>query len=100
MSRRGLQHSDARLHAIFEARLERLNQAIVRRIALRKEMIRTYPELGSPGELTHLREVIQADVMDLRAECTKLSLVAPPEVFAELRARAQDGIEGLKRDMA
>jgi hypothetical protein len=50
--------------------------------------------------LNHLKEVIHADVMDLRAECKKLSLLAPPEVFAELHARAQDGIEGLKREMA
>lgn len=100
MTRRGLQNSDARLHAIFEVRLERLNQVIQQRIALRKEIIRNYPELGSAAELNHLSETIQADVTSLRAECRKHSLVAPPEVFAELRARVQDGIEGLKRDMA
>ncbi|HLK49717.1 MAG TPA: hypothetical protein VKT49_16355 [Bryobacteraceae bacterium] len=100
MARRGLQNSDARLHAIFEARLERLNQVIQQRIALRREIIRNYPELGSQAELNQLRDMIQADVMELRAECKKHSLVAAPEVFAELRARAQDGIEGLKRDMA
>lgn len=100
MTRRGLQNSDARLHAIFEAQVERLNQVIQQRIAIRKEIIRNYPELGSPAELNHLRDLIQADVMDLRAECKKHCLLAPPEVFAELRARAQNGIEGLKREMA
>ena len=100
MTRRGLLNSDARLHAIFEVHLECLNQVIQQRIAIRKEIIRKYPELGSPAELNHLSEALQADVMNLRAECRKHSLVAPPEVFAELRARAQDGIEGLKRDMA
>ena len=100
MSRRGLQNSDARLRAIFEAQLERLNQVIQQRIEIRKELVRNYPELGSPSELNHLNQLIDADVMVLRAECKKLSLIAPPEVFADLHARAHDGIEVLKREMA
>lgn len=97
MSRRGLQNSDARLHAIFEARLERLNEVIRQRIAIRKELVRNYPELGSAAELNLLQEVIRADVSHLRTECKKHSLVAPPEVFAELHARAQAGIERLRQ---
>lgn len=99
MARRGLQNSDARLHAIFEVHLDRLNQVIQQRILIRKDLVRNYPELGSTAELNHLQEVIQADVRILRAECRKHSLVAPPEVFAEVHARAQAGIERLKQEI-
>ena len=99
MARRGLQNSDARLHAIFEVHLDRLNQVIQHRISIRKDLVRNYPQLGSPAELSHLHEIIQADVRNLRAECRKHSLVAPPEVFAEVHARAQAGIERLKQEI-
>ena len=99
MARRGLQNSDARLHAIFEVHLDRLNQVIQHRISIRKDLVRNYPELGSPAELNYLHEIIQADVRNLRAECRKHSLVAPPEVFAEVHARAQAGIDRLKQEM-
>ncbi|HEY7390954.1 MAG TPA: hypothetical protein VH640_20725 [Bryobacteraceae bacterium] len=99
MARRGLQNSDARLHAIFEVHLDRLNQVIQHRISIRKDLVRNYPELGSPAELNHLQEIIQADVRSLRAECRRHSLVAPPEVFAEMHARAQAGIERLQQEM-
>ncbi len=99
MARRGLQNSDARLHAIFEVHLDRLNQVIQHRISIRKDLVRNFPELGSPAELSVLQEVIQADVSSLRAECRKHSLVAPPEVFAEVHARAQAGIERLKQEI-
>jgi hypothetical protein len=100
MARRGLQNSDARRQAIFETRLDCLNQVILRRIEIRKAMARSYPELASSTELNKLMEAIQADVVDLRAECRKSNLIVPPEVFAELHARARDGIDGLKREMA
>ena len=100
MARRGLQNSDARLQAIFEARLDCLNQVILRRIAIRKSLVANYPELASAAELNQLMEAIHADVVDLRSECQKSNLIVPPEVFAELRARARDGIDGLKREMA
>ena len=99
MARRGLQNSDARLHAIFEVHLDRLNQVIQHRISIRKDLVRNYPELGSASELNQLQEVIQADVRDLRAECRRHSLVAPPEVFAEVHARAQAGLERLKQEI-
>ena len=98
MARRGLEHSDARLQAIFEAGLERMNQSILQRIAIRKDMLRNYPELGSATELNHLAEAIQADLTSLRGECRKHGLIVPPEVFAELRARARESIETLKRE--
>lgn len=98
MSRRGLQHTDARLRVVLEARLEHLNAAIANRVAIRREMIRSCPELGSPPELNHLAGLILEDVTNLQAECQKCGPIMAPEIFDGLLARAREGIDDLKRE--
>ncbi len=98
MERRGLQNSDARRQAICEARLEYLNQAILQRMKIRKEAVRSCPELGSVTELKTFADRIEADIAGLRAECQKASVIVPPEVFAELRAKVREGIAAIQRE--
>lgn len=100
MARRGLQHSDARLQALIEVRVDTLSQAIDRRIEIRKELMRSFPELGSARELTGLMEPIRQEITKLWTFCESSGLIVAPEVFGGLRDRGQEGIDILKREAA
>jgi len=100
MARRGLLHSDAHRQGHFEARLEKLNQAIDSRIEIRRELICTCPELGTAPELKRLMDAIQDDVARLRTVCQGPGLLIPSEVFSGLRERSQEALDVLRREAA
>lgn len=100
MARRGLRNSDAHRQAHFEARLEKVKQAIDCRIEIRRELICSSPELGSAHELKRLTQAIHEDIADLRAACHTAGLIVPPEVFSDLRERSQEAVDVLKREAA
>jgi hypothetical protein len=98
MARRGLQNSDACLQALLEARVDTLSQAVRRRLTIRRDLLRLYPELGSPKELDRLMERIHGEVSALWEESQKSGLLVVPEVFAELRKKGQEGIDLLRQE--
>jgi len=98
MTRRGLQNSDACRQGLLEARLDTLSQAVRRRVAIRKDLLRLYPELGSPKELDRLMERIHGEVSAVWEESQKSGLLVTPEVFAGLRKKGQEAIDFLRME--
>lgn len=97
MVSRGLQRSDARLKAFFDERLNKVGQAINRRIEIRKDLVRRCPELGTPSELKRLMDPILDDLAQLKEQAQSEGVLIAPEVFESLRERGQAAIDAIKR---
>ena len=97
MVSRGLQRSDARLKAFFDERLNKVSQAINRRIEIRKDLVRRCPELGTPSELKRLMDPILDDLAQLKEQAQSDGVLMAPEVFESLRERSQAAVDAIKR---